>query len=88
MDQAPYLLDKNRRVTPLDALREVRLHRSWSLWTAHVRTNHVHTVVEAEIGPEMVMNAFRSYASRALNRLGKDGQNRKRWARHGSTRWL
>jgi hypothetical protein len=23
-----------------------------------------------------------------LNRLGRDGSDRKRWARHGSTRWL
>ena len=34
------------------------------------------------------MNQFKSYASRELNRLGSDGPNRKRWARHGSTRWL
>jgi len=31
---------------------------------------------------------FKSYASRGLNRLGADGSDRKRWARHGSTRWL
>ena len=34
------------------------------------------------------MNAFKGYASRGLNRLGLDGPDRKRWARHGSTRWL
>lgn len=38
--------------------------------------------------PEKVMPAFKSYASRGLNRLGIDGPDRKRWARHGSTRWL
>jgi REP element-mobilizing transposase RayT len=88
MDQAPYYLDRDRRATVLDALREVCFHRGWSLWAAHVRTNHVHSVVEAEVRPEEVMNAFKSYASRALNRLGIDGPDRKRWARHGSTRWL
>jgi hypothetical protein len=31
------------------------------------------------------MQAFKSYASRALN-LAE--QERKRWTRHGSTRWL
>jgi hypothetical protein len=36
----------------------------------------------------MVMNTFKSYASRSLNRLGVDEPNRKRWSRHGSTRWL
>jgi REP element-mobilizing transposase RayT len=88
MDQTPYFMDRQRRMTVLNALREVCLHRGWSLWAAHVRTNHVHVVVEAEVHPEKVMNAFKSYASRGLNRLGIDGPERKRWARHGSTRWL
>jgi len=88
MDQAPYSLDRVRRTAVLAALREVCLHRGWSLWAAHVRSNHVHVVVEAACGPEKVMNAFKSYASRHLNRLGIDRPERKRWARHGSTRWL
>jgi hypothetical protein len=44
--------------------------------------------MEAETQPERIMNEFKSYASRELNRLGPDGPDRKRWARHGSTRWL
>jgi hypothetical protein len=55
---------------------------------AHVRTNHVHVAVEAEVQPEKVMNNFKSCAGRSLNRLLHDGADRKRWARHGSTRWL
>jgi hypothetical protein len=34
------------------------------------------------------MNDLKSYARRCLNRLGLDEPARKRWARHGSTRWL
>ena len=48
----------------------------------------MHVIVEADVRPEKVMNDFKSYASRGLNRLGRDGSDRKRWARHGSTRWL
>jgi len=88
MEQRPYCLDRDRRARVLDALREVCVHRGWSLLAAHVRTNHVHVVVEAEVRPETIMNTFKSYASRGLNRLGLDGPDRKRWARHGSTRWL
>jgi REP element-mobilizing transposase RayT len=62
--------------------------RKWNLLAAHVRTNHVHLVVEAEAQPERVMNDLKSFASRRLNELGFDGVDRKRWARHGSTRWL
>ena len=85
MDQAPYLLDSDRRTAALCALREVCLHRSWVLLAAHVRTNHVHVVVEADVRPAMAMNTFKAYASRGLNHLGSDDQDRKRWARHGST---
>lgn len=88
MNRLPYLLDLRRRATVLDALREVCLHCGWSLWAAHVRTNHIHSVVEADVRPEKIMHAFKSYASRNLNLLGIDEPDRKRWARHGSTRWL
>ena len=39
------------------------------LLAAHVRTNHVNVVVEAEVPPEKVMNDFKAYASRSLNRF-------------------
>jgi REP element-mobilizing transposase RayT len=88
MTQAPYLLGRDSRATVLEALRGVCSHRHWTLLAAHVRTNHVHVVIEAEVRPEKMMNDFKSYVSRALNRLEPDGSDRKRWARHGSTRWL
>ena len=53
-----------------------------------MRTNHVHLVVEADARPERIMNDLKSYASRYLNGIGLDEVHRKRWARHGSTRWL
>jgi REP element-mobilizing transposase RayT len=88
MDQAPYLLDHDRRAAVLEAIREVCLHRGWGLLAAHVRMNHVHVVVEAEAQPEKVMNDFKRYSSRSLSQLGIDEPERERWARHGSTRWL
>src|SRR5580658_3144290 len=88
MDQVPFLLNAPGRNAVLDAIQEVCSHRHWSLLAAHVRTNHVHAVVEAEARPEKVMSDFKSYASRRLNCASADETNRKRWARHGSTRWL
>lgn len=88
MDQAPYLLDQERREMVLQSIREVCLHQGWNLLAAHVRTNHVHLVMEADVRPERAMNAFKSYASGKLNRLGRDTPDKKRWARYGSTRWL
>jgi REP element-mobilizing transposase RayT len=88
MGQAPYQLDREGRPVVLEAVKEVCLYRSWDLPASNVRTNHVHAVVAAEIRPEKIMNAFKSYASLGLNRLGCDGAHRKRRARHGSTEWL
>ena len=88
MDQDPYNLDQMRRDAVLKAIQEVCVHRGWCLLAAHVRTTHVHTVVEAEAPPERVMSDFKAYASRRLNRMGIDQVDRKRWTRHGSTRWL
>jgi REP element-mobilizing transposase RayT len=86
--QVPYTLDHPRRTLVLEAIREVCQWRKWMLLAAHVRTNHVHVILDADRSPELVMNAFKAYASRALNRSGLDGPNRIRWARHGSTRYL
>jgi REP element-mobilizing transposase RayT len=88
MDQPSYSLDRDRRATVQQALQEACSHRGWRLLAAHVRSTHVHVVVEANARPEKVMNALKSYASRALNRMGPDDTGRKRWARHGSTQWL
>ena len=88
MDQAPDFLDQTRRRAVLDAIQEVCTHRHWCLLAAHIRTNHVHVIVEANVPPERVMNDLKSYASRRLTHLGLDERNRKRRARHGSTLWL
>ena len=88
MLQDPYGLDEAGRAVVLAAIQRHCAQRGWNLLAAHVRSNHVHAIVEAETRPERIMNEFKSYASRELNRLGSDGPDRKRWARHGSTRWL
>ena len=88
LDQAPYSLDKSRRETVMAALSERCSQNHWSLLAAQVRTNHVHVMLETDVHPERAMNDLKSYASRCLNRVGLDETSRKRWARHGSTRWL
>jgi hypothetical protein len=55
------------------------------LLAAHVRTKHVHVVVAGDEKPEKILNDFKAYATRALPGAGA---NRRRWTRHGSTRWL
>ena len=87
MDQAAYALDTQRREIVLGAVQEVCRHRNWHLLAAHVRTNHVHVVLEAMQEPEKILNTLKSYASRDLNKAGLD-QAQRRWTRYGSTRYL
>ena len=88
MDQTEYEMDSLRREAVLEAIKEACSLRGWYLLAAHIRSPHAHIVVDAEAPPERVMNDFKAYASRRLNEMKLDEPNRKRWARHDSTRWL
>ncbi len=86
--QEPYVLDATRRSVVLASSVQVCSEKQWTLLAAHVRTRHVHAVVQADRSPEQVMSTLKAYASRAFNRMELDGADRRRWARHGSTRHL
>ena len=88
MDQCAYQLDDARRQLVLEAILERSRERAWHVLAAHVRSNHVHVVVEGDEAPELMMTQFKSAASRHLNELGLDDSTTKRWARHGSTKRL
>lgn len=88
MDQLPYKMDEARHHAVLEAIIQRCSREDWPLLAAHVRTNHVHVIVQAEHAPEFVMTQLKSASSRRLNELGFDDKTRKRWARHGSARTL
>jgi len=87
MNQEPYILDRARRAIVLAAVSDACTYRNWCL-AVHVRTNHVHVVVEAPVPAEKVLNVLKARASRLLNESGFDAPGRQRWSRHGSTRPL
>ena len=84
----PVRLDAHQRPVVENAIREVCEHRSYTLLAINVRTNHVHTVVSAQIKPEPILQAFQAYATRKLREAGLLPRNVKPWARHGSTPYL
>ena len=88
MTQERYEMDEPRRKCVLGAILEHCEYRSWPAIAAHVRMNHVHVVMDANEAPEKVLNELKAYASRKLNQVGLDGADRRRWSRHGSTRYL
>ena len=83
----PVQLKKSQRKIVEDAIREVCLHRRYTLYAVNARTNHVHSVVSSHSVPEPILAAFKSYATRALRTDGLD-KNIQPWARHGSTVYL
>lgn len=70
-------MDEPRREAVLASIINRCMNRKWNLIAAHVRTNHVHLIVDAEDQPERIMNDLKSFASRHLNELKLDGANRK-----------
>jgi REP element-mobilizing transposase RayT len=81
-------LNKKARSIVEHAVREVCQHRRFRLRTVNARTNHVHSVVSALTHPESILNAFKSYSTRALRAVGLIPLNVKPWARHGCTVYL
>ena len=88
MDQGRYVMDEVRRATVLKALSDRCAECDWRLWAVHVRSNHAHVVVEAEARPEKILTDLKAFANRGIREMGLDGAERKKRARHGSTRWL
>jgi REP element-mobilizing transposase RayT len=88
MKQSPYEMDATRRHAVLEAIIETCVHQDWLLLAAHIRPKHAHVVVQGMAAPEKIMNYLKAYASRKLNQMAIDDPSRKRWARHGSTRYL
>ena len=88
MKVAPPNLDRERRSVVASTIEDVCRHNGWSLHVVNVRSNHVHVVVSADMRPERLMNAFKSWSTRRLREAGLLGAADCLWARHGSTRYL
>jgi REP element-mobilizing transposase RayT len=89
MTQSPYVMEPVEREVVCKAIVGLAAERGWNLLAAHVRSTHVHVViVTEERDPGRTMSDLKARASRALNLAGFDSAERKRWARHGSTRHL
>lgn len=81
------LNDKCRSIVE-NSIREVCKFRVYNLLAIQVRTNHVHCVVSSNAKPELIMNSFKSYATRNLRKANAISVDARVWSRHGSTRYL
>jgi REP element-mobilizing transposase RayT len=86
MTQAPYSLDTpHHRKIVADAIVEVSQHRRWGLIALHVRTTHLHAIVETNADPKKVINDWKAYATRALRAGGFAAMNTSVWAARGNS---
>ena len=88
MTSPPFLLNARPRAVVEAAIRNVCSHRGYGLSAIHVRTNHAHIVVSAQVQPDPMMNAFKANATRELRKAGLVGPDQRVWSRDGSTRYL
>ncbi len=88
MAQPPYKLDASARDVVCQAVVALSEERGWNLLAVHVRSNHVHVVIQTEREPGRIMSDLKARASRDLTRAGYETADRLRWTRHGSTKHL
>jgi hypothetical protein len=86
--QGSFRLNQEARQLVLPSLVATCRVRGWLLHAAHVRSAHVHLVVDGGSKPESMLNALKAHATRALRAAGHCGAGTKVWSRHGSTRYL
>jgi REP element-mobilizing transposase RayT len=84
----PFKLNAARRPIVEKTIAEVCAYRGLLLYAVQARTNHVHSVVSAGVGPEKIMGAFKAYSTRHLREKKLVSADSKIWSRHGSTRYL
>ncbi|PYS98416.1 MAG: hypothetical protein DMF63_16155 [Acidobacteria bacterium] len=88
MNQPPVVLNRRQREAVELAINEVCEHRGYSLRAVNARTNHVHSVVTAQVKPEGIVNAFKAYSTRKLRDENLFPRNLKVWSRGRSRRYL
>ena len=88
MSGPPFILSNDQRVAIHREIEDVCRRRNYYLRALNVRTNHLHSVVTAQIEPEIIINAFKANATRALREQGLVGRDTRVWSRGKSRRYL
>ncbi|MBV9158565.1 MAG: transposase [Acidobacteriaceae bacterium] len=86
MVEPGFTLDPEDRALVLKSIIETCSHRAWHLFGVHVRTNHVHAVLQTDVPVERALNYLKARATFVL-KTRHSGRQRF-WTKHGSTRYL
>ncbi len=86
MAELPFVLDSEDREVVLGSVMATATDRSWVLYCAHVRTNHVHVVLQPNGDANRALAYLKARATRALKL--RYSRRSRFWTKHGSTRYL
>ncbi len=85
MRTEPFLLTQAlHRQTVLKAIQEVCHFSEWPLLALHIRWSHLHGIVDSPKAG-IVLQDWKSYATRALRQLPGEPGDQLYWTRGGST---
>lgn len=84
----PFILDSAQRKAVEESIQETCKIRNYHLLALNVRTNHLHAVVSASSNPEIILNGFKSHATKKLKEDSLISKETKVWSRGGSKRYL
>jgi REP element-mobilizing transposase RayT len=90
-------LDEEQREVVEQQIAEICGFRKWSLHAVNCRSNHLHVVVTAAVGPKIVRNQLKAWCTRRLKELEARRQHavgcisdirENWWAERGSQRFI
>lgn len=86
MTEPEFILGQQDRTLVLNSIIEACAYRAWHLFCAHIRTNHVHAVLQTDTPAQRALAYLKARATFVLKTYHPDRQ--RFWTKHGSTRYL
>ena len=86
MSETEFSLGKSDRALVLKPVVNTCTHRAWHLYCIHVRTQHIHVILQADVPVDRALSYLKARATFALKTRHPDRQ--RFWTKHGSTRYL
>ena len=86
-NETAFLLDAKMRETVLQSMMKTARYLCWKMFAIHVRTNHVHLVLQSNTSKEETMGKLKQYATKDLKKYHPELLLRHQfWSRHASTK--
>ena len=86
MAEPEFILNPQDRNLVLHSIMATCADRGWHLFCLHIRTNHVHAILQTDVPIDRALIYLKARATLVLKAYYPDRQ--RFWTKHGSTRYL